>query len=199
MNIHCLGDAITEAFGLPENSRWTVRLQMLLNNWKPDTFDVYTNGVGGDTTAMGLERMTHPERDNGLTLIEFGFNDCSCRPYGNKPRVSAIEYRANLESMGKLVLQRGGIPVFILNHPCHFPESHPPQPDGRVYADKVDEYREICREVAKSLKATAIDLPKLMKDWNVQFEDFYSDGTHLSAKGQRIYAEMVFSVLQTLL
>jgi lysophospholipase L1-like esterase len=39
----------------------------------------------------------------------------------------------------------------------------------------------------------------LMKNWTVQPEDFYADGTHLSAKGQRLYAEMVFSVLQNLL
>jgi lysophospholipase L1-like esterase len=199
VNIHCIGDAITEAFGLPESSRWTVRLQMMLENWKPETFDVYSNGVGGDTSAMGLERMTHPERDSGLTLIQFGFNDCSCRPYGNRARVGAHEYRANLESLGQLVKARGGIPVFILNHPCYFSEPHPPQPDGRVYADKVDEYREICREVAKALITPVIDLPMLMKNWTVQPEDFYADGTHLNAKGQRLYAEMVFSVLQNLL
>ena len=86
-----------------------------------------------------------------------------------------------------------------MNHPCYFPESHPAQPDGRVYADKVDEYREVCREVAKNIITPVVDLPKLMKDWNIKAEDFYSDGTHLSAKGQRLYAEMVFSVLKTLL
>lgn len=82
--IHCLGESITEAGGMPEAGRWTSVLQSKVDQWKPGTFHVYRNGVGGDTTAMGMERMKREEVDTGLTIIEFGFNDCSCRRWALK-------------------------------------------------------------------------------------------------------------------
>ncbi|TVR17430.1 MAG: SGNH/GDSL hydrolase family protein, partial [Planctomycetota bacterium] len=76
--IHCLGDSITQAGGLPECGRWTGILQRLLDEQAPDTFAVYNHGVGGNTSAMGLDRMRAPHIGPEITIIEFGLNDCSC-------------------------------------------------------------------------------------------------------------------------
>ena len=196
--IHCLGDSITQAGGLPECGRWTVVLQMRLEAWRPGAYAVYTNGVGGDTTAMGLERMGVAERDGGVTLIEFGFNDAACRPFGLRPRVGPEEYRANLHAMGEIVRNRGGEPLFVVNHRINFTETEP-QSDGEYYGEKMERYNRICREVAESLDAATVDLSKLMAERKVDPAEFFADGVHLSASGNRTYADLVFGVLRPIL
>jgi lysophospholipase L1-like esterase len=198
MNIHFIGDSITQAMGHPESGRWTVRLQMLLEDLQPNTYHVYTNGVAGDTSAMGLERMKVPERDTGLTVIEFGFNDAACRAFSRRSRVGIEEFKANLYTFGEIVSQRGGQPVYMIIHPVHI-LNEVKQTDGEFYSVKCAAYGEACRAVATALRAPIIDVGKRMQEQKIAASDFYSDSVHLSARGNVLLAKMVFTSLLPLL
>ena len=81
MRILCFGDSITHALGFAECDRWPNILQSLMDQWRPDCYQIHNLGVGGETTAHGLDRFTEQILPllPGVVIIEFGFNDDESR------------------------------------------------------------------------------------------------------------------------
>jgi lysophospholipase L1-like esterase len=118
-NLICFGDSITQGAGLAENHRWTARLAFLLEERFPERFDVFNRGVGGNTTAMALDRIQADVVPllPAIVLIEFGINDAYVYPWCKTPRVGLKDFRRNLEEIIRQVLSSGGHPRLIINHP----------------------------------------------------------------------------------
>ncbi len=192
MNIICLGDSITFAGNVAEGDRWPTILHGLLDERLPGLCKVWNRGVGGNTTSQGMERVTPSVLPllPGLLICEFGFNDAYFHPWANKARVGLNEFRDNLGSFHQLALDHDSTCVFIVNHTIDTPAE--PQCNGKFYDENYAPYTVAIREVAKALAAPAIDLPCMMIERGLVPADIVTeDGIHLTADGNRHYAEMV--------
>lgn len=195
MNIHCLGDSIVEASGLPECGRWTVILQRLLDADAPHAHYVFNHGVGGNTSAMGLDRMRNEMIGKDITLIQFGLNDCACRGFSFKNRVGFGEYLDNLRAIARIVSHRGGQPVLVANHLAVY-HSEIRQPDGELYSDKIRQYNEGVRSVAAELNLLLIDMEAHFASAEFEGQSLRADGLHLNLSGNQVYAHFVYSRLE---
>ena len=79
----CFGDSITHAQDCAEADRWTTQLAFQLEQASPGRFEVFNRGIGGNTTALGLDRIQNDVISllPGLVLIEFGINDSYVFPW----------------------------------------------------------------------------------------------------------------------
>lgn len=193
-SIHCLGDSITECQGLPENGRWTALLQQQMDGLQSGRYAVYNHGVGGDTSAMGLERMRKETIGKGITFIQFGLNDCSCRGFSVKNRVGLVEYVDNLRAMAAIVRLRGGQPVLIANHLLEY-ANEIRQNDGQLYSEKVRIYNDAVRSVATEMDTPLIDMEVYFRAPEQLQQKLRADGLHLNIAGNRVYAARVFEFL----
>lgn len=199
MNVVCLGDSITSASGFAERDRWPTILQGLLEERWSGMFQVFNRGVGGDTTAMGIERMQAEvlPRMPGLVLVEFGFNDSCCREWQTKPRVGMAEFGENLAAIASMVRRRGGSVAYILNHiPVGVVGR---QGDGVSYYRRVAAYNAVIRKVAARARAPLVDWPGFIRRRALKAGDYLGDAVHLSAGGNRLYAESVFESIEGVL
>ena len=200
MNIVCFGDSITYAKPAPEGDRWPTALHFDLNTWCPDHYPVFNRGIGGDTTAQGLERFPSEVMPllPGMVLIEFGFNDANVRTWSRIPRVGLSEYRENLAEFARVLKENDSIPVFIINHTIT--RGPKLQGNGRAYLENFKPYQTALREVAATAGASIIDLPAIMREREVDLDRFLlDDGLHLSVYGNRLYAEMIGTRLKEIL
>lgn len=192
--IDCMGDSITEACGMPECGRWTALLQRRLDEVAPGSYEVYNHGAGGETTAMGMERMRKEAIGTGIALVQFGLNDCSCRGFGVKNRVGRAEYADNLRAIGQIVSRRGGRMVLFTNHlPVYAAEVR--QNDGELYSDKVRDYNACVRELAAELAVPLIDMEAHFAEPGQAGRQLRVDGLHLNLEGNQVYARHVFAAL----
>lgn len=193
--IHCLGDSITEATGMPECGRWTALLQRLLDEADSGICAVYNHGIGGNTSTMGLERMRNEAIGPDLTIIEFGLNDCSCQGFNVKNRVGPAEYADNLRAMVTIVRRRGGSPVLVANHlPVY--ENEIRQNDGTLYSDKVRAYNAIVGTLAAEMEVPLIDMEAHFAEHEQSAGVLRVDGLHLSIRGNEVYARRIFEFLR---
>ncbi len=200
MNIVCFGDSITYAGGLAECDKWPTMLQYKLEEWSFGRFKVYNRGIGGNTTANGMDRFDTDVLPllPATVLIEFGFNDSNVVDWTRVNRVGVEEYRKNLTEFQRLIKTHKGKTIFIVNHTIARRE--PAQGNGKSHNTNLRPYNIAVKEVAKRAKAPVIDLPAMMKKRRVDLKKFLTDdGIHLSAEGNHLYAGMVFQALKTIL
>lgn len=200
MNIICFGDSITEAAEVASTDRWPTLLQSQLDEWKPSRFKVHNLGIGGQTSAQGFDRLDEDLLPilPGLVLIQFGFNDANVRDWAVVPRVGLEEFKKNLREFHRIVGLHQGRSVFIVNHTIGVVSGV--QGNGQSYTGNVGPYNIAIRQIAEELQTSCIDLPSMMTQRQVDLDTFLAeDRIHLSADGNRIYADMVFDGLVTVL
>ncbi len=196
--IICLGDSITAGKSVAENRRWTSLLQSLLDDLAEGRWEVYTRGMPGETVVQGLQRF---EKDvapllPGHVLIEFGLNDCSRLPDRHIARTGLVEFTTHLEEIVRLVCRHGGRPVLLTNHPVD-PEKREESSGERV-GENLAPYQEAIRSVAANRATGLVDVEKgVSESWESQC--LAADGIHLSPRGHRLYAEVVFRGLLPIL
>ena len=195
--IICFGDSITEAAEVPPPQRWTAHLQTALDELWPGGFEIINCGIGGDTSAQGFDRLGTDVLPHlpGVLLVEFGLNDANVYDWARVPRVSTDEFRINLREFQRLALNHGGQCVFIVNHTLGpVPGS---QGNDRSFQENFAPYNLVIRELAVTLNTPYIDLPSMMAAHKIPVGEFVdSDGIHLTAMGNRLYAEMILAGLQ---
>lgn len=197
-NLVCFGDSITHGAALKKRERWTSCLQKMLDSRCPKGVTVYNAGVGGNTTAMGIDRIS---RDvvpllPGLVLIEFGFNDGYVLPWSQLPRLSLSEYRRNLVEIIRIIRQHKGQVIVIRNHTqvCNHPQGN-----GRSFAKNFAPFDRALRDLCQKDRLPMIDLPRFMKSRGLTPADLVTeDGLHLSVQGNQHYAAMVCAGLEEL-
>ena len=202
MNIICFGDSITHARAFAEGNRWPTILQFKLNAWQSGAYKVYNRGIGGNTTAQGLERVNDDVLPYlpGFLLVQFGFNDSNIRPWSRVSRVGLEDYRKNLCEFHRIAAAHESVCAFIVNHsPARDRDEHI-APNGKTYSANFAPYNEAVRQVAEKLNAPTIDLPRIMQERQIDILSLVSeDGAHLSVEGNHLYADMVFERLKHLL
>jgi lysophospholipase L1-like esterase len=196
--IICFGDSITNPADLPVNFHWPSVLASRLNAGGPPVKEVFFRGLGGITSAIGMDRII---TDVGpllpaLVLLEFGINDAYVNPWSTKPRNDVSGYLAQMEAMVTFIRAREGEPVFINNHPLlAIPDQHT-QGNGRSIVENLKGYRAELKKLARRLKVPLLDLPsELGPDFR---SALHTDGIHLTPASSVMYGEAVFRFLSKL-
>ena len=197
------GDSIVFGQFVSPHLTWVSRLSAELH-LEAGTRDIVigNSGVNGNTTRQALERVGNDLQlyRPDMVLVQFGLNDCNCWTSDQgHPRVSLHAYDANLrEIVDRARLFGTSAVLFVTNHLT--------QPNGPIeakqatqangtYRDRIREYNDIMRRVAK---ATGSDLIDIEKVWIVGPEKagraetlLAPDGLHLSLEGHDFYFSVI--------
>ena len=196
LNIICFGDSITEGGDFENAKRWTSLLQAKLDEKYPEAYRVINKGIGGNTSAQGLDRFCDDVLPYlpGLLLVEFGFNDANVKDWTIESRVSLGEFVRNLREFHRIATAKNTSCVFILNH--SIAEVDGRQGNGPTYNENLLPYDQAVITLAEELKAKVIDLPGMMTAKETPLDEYLSDDNlHLSEAGNKHYAQMVFDVI----
>ena len=196
LNIICFGDSITEGGDFDKPKRWTSILQAKLDENFPEDYRVINKGIGGNTSAQGLDRLCNDVLPYlpGLLLVEFGFNDANVKDWSIEPRVSLGEFIRNLREFHRIATAHNSRCVFILNHTIAEVDGR--QGNGLTYNENLYPYDQAVITLAEELKTEVIDLPGMIAVKDVPLDKYLSDDNlHLSAAGNKHYAQMVFDVI----
>lgn len=193
MNIVFFGDSITQS---GRDGGWTDELQ----NQIGATHHFVNAGIGGDTTAMALDRFARDVAPHNaqIVVIEFGINDCYVAVERTIARVSADEYGRNLREIVRLVQSRNAVPVLVINHLPQTGGTEHSQGNGAPLEENLRPYNQIARDIAFQNVLSVVDFPILLSPDEAR-EMLNDDKVHLSAAGQKIYAHRVLDMLRPLL
>ncbi len=196
LNIICFGDSIAEGGDFDKPKRWTSLLQARLDEKFPEDYRVINKGIGGNTSAQGVDRFCDDVLPwlPGLLLVEFGFNDANVKDWSIEPRVSLGEFVRNLREFHRIATAKNTSCVFILNHTIAEVDGR--QGNGSTYNENLLPYDQAVIELAEGLKAEVINLPGMMAVKGIPLQEYLSnDNLHLSVAGNKHYAQMVFDVI----
>jgi len=199
-NLIFLGDSITQALGTPENARWTAVVGRRLEAVAPERYEVWNRGIGGDTTALVLDRLARDVLPllPATVVIELGINDAYVFPWRRTSRVSLAEFTHNYGELVSLITEPGGRVILIVNHEITEP-SHE-QGNQRPIRDNLAPYQEVIRALGRQHGFPLIDLPQIQAAQGIPAEALLSeDGIHLTSAGNRRYGELVADALIPLL
>ena len=174
--IVCMGDSLTEGYGIHPNSSWPSLLGQ--------HYEVINSGISGDTTAGMLSRF-HPmviDHQPTQVIIMGGTNDCSF----NLPVDVVI---SNVMAMTKLARHHGIISIIGLPTRCFF--DHPPEFNDLFlslssFVERLDIFREKLQKMATFKDLMVIDFSEGLKA-----EHFLPDGVHPNEVGHRMMYENV--------
>ncbi len=195
-NIICFGDSITHGEEFTAEQRWISLLQNELDALSAATYKVYNRGIGGNTSAQGMDRFASDVLPllPGVLLIQFGFNDANVKDWSSIPRVSINEFARNLREFYAIARRHQSQAVFVVNHLIAEVDGN--QGNGMSYGQNFAAYNACIKSIANELHAPLIDLPEQMKLRQLKISEFVSaDGIHLSVAANKHYAEMIYAGL----
>jgi acyl-CoA thioesterase-1 len=177
--IVCFGDSLTAGLGIESTSSYPADLQHLLDA-AGYHYHVVNEGVSGDTTKDGLERIDRVlAHQPQIVVLEFGGND----------GLRGLPVSMAQQNIATMIdrLQRGGAKVALAGI------SLPPQ----YGADYIARFDAIYPALAKQFHVPL--LPFLLRDVYGVSGDIQSDGVHPTAQGARQVAANVQKLIQPML
>lgn len=181
MTVLCLGDSLTEGYGLDRGQAYPARLQEKIDalDWK---FTVINAGLGGDTTAAGLRRLDwFLQRRVDVLILALGGND-------GLRGVPLAEIRGNLGAIiSRTTARYPEVKVVLAG--IRIPPNY-----GMRY---VRGFRDLFAEVAA--RHGALLIPFLLEGVGGRPDLNFPDGIHPNRRGQEIVADNVWSVLEPVL
>lgn len=176
------GTSLTAGLGLDDvNEAYPGLIQKKIDSLSLN-YTVINSGLSGETTAAGMNRIDWVLNQKvDVFVLELGAND-------GLRGISLQETKANLQGIIDAVLKKNA-DTKILIAGMQMPPNM-----GQEYTS---EFREIFPELAEKNKLSLV--PFLLKDVGGIPELNQGDGIHPTAEGQKIIAETVWEVLQTLL
>ncbi len=180
--ILCLGDSLTEGYGIPKNSAWPAVTEKTLRDKKLDV-TMINAGVSGSTTASGPSRLQWHLKSKikpDWLFLALGAND----------GLRGQDVKAAQKNLEKTIqiAKEGGLKKIILAG-IRIPTSY-----GPAYAKAFDA---MFPTVAKQQKIHL--LPFLLQDVATKPELNLPDGIHPNVEGHRIVAAHVAKFLESLL
>ena len=181
----CLGDSLTEAYGILPEKGWVALLKKDLN------IPIQNCGISGDTTAGMLTRFhaeVKPQQPSHLILMG-GTNDISLNmscetSLGNVLAISRHAKRENCQ----IIL---GIP------PSSFISEESPKSkvflQSHAFQKKLSEWQSVLRSFAMEDDLPVIDFSEVLKE-----EHFLNDGVHPNEIGHLAMKCHVLKVLKSL-
>ncbi|MBT5903218.1 MAG: SGNH/GDSL hydrolase family protein [Opitutaceae bacterium] len=174
---------------------------------------VVNRGVGGNTTAMAMERFerdvlaTNPD----VVVIMFGINDSAVdvwkTPPAQESRVSLTNYRRNLTTMIRPLKAQGARVVMMTPNPKHWtdntkelygqPPYDPESADG--FNPLLRKYVAAARDVAREEQVGLVDVFAAFEAYDAKSQQkpgsLTPDGMHPGNAGQRLIADLLMGYL----
>ena len=178
--ILCLGDSLTEGFGVEPEVAYPARLERRLKELGHSDVRVINAGVSGATSASAVSRLkwqlrVRPE----ILILALGAND-------GLRGVAVEEMRKNLDEAIALALNSG---VRVLLAGMKLPPNYGPE--------YTRDFEHVFSELATERKVGLI--PFLLEGVAARPEFNQADGLHPTARGYEIVTETVLTYLRPLL
>jgi len=200
IRIVALGDSITKGTcsGVPEEETFRRLLQADLPQAAGCGVEVVNAGVDGDITTTAIHRLKRDvlQHDPDYVTIMFGVNDAGYyRPatdsMADTPRVTAEDFRSNLDTIIRAVQEIGAKPVLVTPVPMNPSYA---QRDFPAYVENglnylVDEYADIIRDLSSLTGLPLIDVHKAFSA-DPDTEKLVPDGIHPNKDGHRFIADI---------
>ena len=175
------GNSLTAGMGLEVEDAFPALIQNRLDSVS-DGFSVINAGLSGETTASGKNRLSWVLNQKvDVFILELGAND-------GLRGIPLSETRNNLQEMINAVRSHNP-DVIILLAGMQIPPN--------MGQDYTNEFKMIFPELAKENKISLI--PFLLKDVAGMPELNQQDGIHPTAEGQKIVANNIWEILETVL
>jgi lysophospholipase L1-like esterase len=198
IKIVALGDSITNGVRVDVKEEDTFRhlMQEELAQKTGFEIEVINAGVNGDITTTAIHRLKNVLRYNpDYVTIMYGVNDAGYyRPVtdsmADTPRVSAHDFKSNLEIIIKTIQNAGAKPILVTPVPMNKAYAHKDFPayveNGLNYI--VDAYSDIIRNISSQNGIPLIDIHRAFSA-DVKIEGFVPDGIHPNKDGHRFIAD----------
>lgn len=181
----CMGDSLTEGYGISESDRWSDLLQKDLK------IGIVNQGISGDTTGGMLARFQTDVLAENPThvIIMGGTNDLW---FGLSPKLILSNYHSMLRHA-----RRAGIKAIIGLPTVVFHEGFLDEDDPRIFTP-LSELSEKIKDFKAQLKIYANDqeLPLIDFSKNLTPNHFLSDGVHPNEAGNLVMKENAVGVLR---
>jgi acyl-CoA thioesterase-1 len=180
--ILCLGDSLTDGYGLARSQAYPALLAEKIRAEELGRFDIINAGVSGDTTAGGLRRISrYLDRKIDVFILQLGINDAF-------RGVPVSQIRDNLQTIIERVKAknpRAEVVIAGMQLPVYGADSY------------VVAFGEMFLDLAEKNNAALI--PYLLEGVGGDPSLNLSDRIHPNAAGQRVLAEIVWRVLEPVL
>ena len=200
IRIVALGDSITNGIRVDVSEEDTFRhlLQEDLSRTTKHKVEVINAGVNGDITTTAIHRLERDvlQYDPNYVTIMFGVNDAGYyRPatdsMADTPRVTAGDFRSNLEAIIEAVQKIYAKPILATPVPMNSAYAHKDFPayleNGLNYL--VDEYADIIRALASQAGPPLIDVHRAFST-DASTDRLAPDGIHPNKPGHRFIADI---------
>lgn len=176
-----LGDSIAAGYGVEPSESFPSLLQQRIDE-KKLFYQIVNASVSGDTTASGARRMPWLlKRKMDVLVIELGGND-------GLRGISPTETKTNLEKIIDLARERNpGVEIILAGMQM-------PQNMGVEYTEK---FKKVFSQIAEEKKTRLI--PFVLEGVGGKAELNQPDRIHPNAKGHKIVADNVWTVLESIL
>jgi acyl-CoA thioesterase-1 len=202
VRIVALGDSITRGTrpGVKDDETFAALLQAALRKER-GRIDVTNAGVGGERTDGALQRLDRAvlAAKPRLVLVMYGTNDSYVDQGQKEPRLSAEQYRTNLNELVARLRKGGAEPILMT----------PPRWGNKATNGlgenpnvRLEEYVKVCREVARETKTPLVDH---FAHWSkaasggTDLGDWTTDQCHPNPRGHREIAELILPVVRDVL
>lgn len=199
MQVFGFGHSITQGFWDAEGG-YIARLRKFLDKKSlesPDEYyyETYNLGVSGNDSDQLKQRFSNElearlwDEDKTLILIQIGANDIQYLQEKDKIRVDKQEYRENLESLIKEAREYTEKVVLVGELHTAIEGPIPWSEDKHLSDERLGEYVEVQRKVAKEKEVPYVDLRglKTKEEWTELLED----GSHPDNKGHELIYKAV--------
>ena len=187
LSIVCLGDSITNGFGV--RRPWRQVMQALLRERHPEiSFKVFNAGIDGDTLYGGRLRLRRDvlRHEPDIATVAFGLNDLYMG-------AALPEFARNLAEVVDELENIHCRPVLLTT-------VKPAAPAGLLGGESPESYNNLIREAAARRQVPLLDVwrawPELADPW----EYFLSDGVHPGEAGHdfmgRLTADFMASLIE---
>jgi len=184
----CLGDSLTEGYGIPQTARWS---DLLLKDLE---IEIINQGISGDTTGGMLARFQMDVLSEKPThlIIMGGTNDLS---FGLSPKLILSNYHSMLRQARRAEIQTIiGLPTVVFYDGFIDEENPLLFSPLKELSEQIDNFRKQLIIYAEDQELPIIDFSKDMKP-----EQFLDDGVHPNEAGNVVMMKNAKAILEKIL
>jgi len=186
VKIVCIGDSLTEGYGVHESKRWTNLLRDKLD------IEIINSGISGDTSAGMLARFNEMviQHKPSHVIIMGGTNDIFLN-------ISDNHILSNILAMTRYARHHEIISIIGIPTPFYNLSAFP---DDEQFIESKDLFKRI-NIFYQSLKQFILDDEQRVIDFtlNMKAELFFNDGVHPNEKGHECMSEIAGQSLKNIL
>ncbi len=200
VRIVTLGDSITKGVrpGVTADETFSAYLQAELRKQGVDC-EVTNSGVGSERTDLALKRLAKDviALKPRVVTIMYGTNDAYVDQGQKEPRLTRSQFRDNLRQL-VAELRKAGVEPILMTAP-RWGDKSPPDGAGDHPNVRLEQYVEVCREVARETKTPLVDNFDHWSKKNATGFDigqWTTDQYHPNPAGHKVIADTMLPAVQ---